>query len=178
MMDGSTSMDGFINKLADEILVVDEALATEGLPNAPQYGLVVFADDAQIQNGGAAYMDASPLRTEFKSWASLTSSNDQVGGGSSGTGNVEAGWFTEYGGAPSLPEGTDGGVFNIDKVLTGTGVARKWHHRRDPGFALRSLHAGSLSKKNGAGTRSALGLHQGLPRPITPLRAHVCGFDE
>lgn len=199
VMDVSTSMDDFINKLADEILVVDQALAAEGLPNAPHYGLVVFVDDAQIQNSGAPYMGASQLRADFKSWASFTSSNDQVGGGDfnsswpensldalyaaatsfqwrpsdstlraiihttddtfwngpstengiaiqhsysetlgnlvqreirvfafaahlggeSGTENVEAGWFTEYGGAPSLPEGTDGGVFNIDEVLTG-----------------------------------------------------------
>jgi hypothetical protein len=33
---------------------------------------------------------------------------------------VSAGWFGPYDGQPSIPEGTDGGVFHLVQVLAGT----------------------------------------------------------
>ena len=81
VMDVSTSMGPFLSKLADEILVVDEAIAALGLPNPPHYGLVVFVDDAAILNAGASYGDVEMLRADFMEWSAFTSSNYQVGGG-------------------------------------------------------------------------------------------------
>ncbi len=83
VMDVSTSMDEFLNKLANEISVVDKALKARALPSPPQYGLVVFVDDAELENGGAPTTDIVRLRKDFQQWASFTSSNQQVSGGSS-----------------------------------------------------------------------------------------------
>jgi hypothetical protein len=199
-MDVSTTMGGFINILADEILVVDAALAALDLPSPPQYGLAVFVDDAALVNGGVPYTDANDLRTDFLMWAAFTASNQQVGGGNSNTtftensidalslaatdfqwrpaatttrlvihttddtfwdgptlGNgvmiqhgygetvtalqdaearvyafadtlggacdcmdVTMGWSTPYMGMTSIPEATDGGVFDVQQILAGT----------------------------------------------------------
>jgi hypothetical protein len=81
VMDVSTSMGGLLATLADEILVVDAALAEFRLPSAPHYGLVVFVDDAAVLNGGAPYADAVALQQDFETWSAFTSSNEQVGGG-------------------------------------------------------------------------------------------------
>jgi len=81
VMDVSTSMGPFLSKLADEILVVDQAIAALQLPNPPHYGLVVFVDDAAILNTGAPYPDVETLRADFMEWSAFTSSNQQVGGG-------------------------------------------------------------------------------------------------
>jgi len=81
VMDVSTSMGPFLSTLADEILVVDEAIAALGLPNPPHYGLVVFVDDAAILNAGASYADVATLRADFMEWSAFTSTNSQVGGG-------------------------------------------------------------------------------------------------
>ncbi len=81
VMDVSTSMGPFLSTLADEILVVDEAIAALGLPNAPHYGLVVFVDDTALLNTGAPYGDVATLRADFMEWSAFTSTNFQVGGG-------------------------------------------------------------------------------------------------
>lgn len=81
VMDVSTSMGPFLSTLADEILVVDEAIAELGLPNAPHYGLVVFVDDTALLNTGMPYGDVATLRADFMEWSAFTSTNFQVGGG-------------------------------------------------------------------------------------------------
>lgn len=81
VMDVSTSMGPFLSTLADEILVVDEAIAALELPSPPHYGLVVFVDDAAILNTGMAYADVASLRADFMMWSAFTSTNQQVGGG-------------------------------------------------------------------------------------------------
>jgi hypothetical protein len=85
VMDVSTSMGPFLSKLADEILVVDQAIADLMVPNPPHYGLVVFVDDAAILNGGAPYADVETLRADFMMWSTFTSTNYQVGGGNYNT---------------------------------------------------------------------------------------------
>lgn len=84
-MDVSTTMTGFINILADEILAVDAAIAALEMPLEPHYGLAVFVDDALLVNGGMPYTDANTLRNDFLMWAAFTGSNQQVGGGNSNT---------------------------------------------------------------------------------------------
>lgn len=200
VMDVSTSMGPVLSTLADEILVVDQAIADLGLPNPPHYGLVVFVDDAVITNMGQPYADVATLRADFMEWSAFTSSNQQVGGGNAnstwpensldalfigGAGfqwrpagdatlrmiihttddtfwdgpatqngvaivhgydevvdtlqqatirtfsftsqiggsceceDVTAGWSTPYQGNPTIPEATDGAVFDLDLVLAG-----------------------------------------------------------
>jgi hypothetical protein len=200
VMDVSTSMGPILSTLADEILVVDEAIAALGLANPPHYGLVVFVDDAAILNMGAPYADVATLRADFMQWSAFTSSNQQVNGGNANStwpensldalflagagfqwrpagddtlrmiihttddtfwdgptnGNglpiahgydevvdtlqqgsirtftfssqiggscecedVTPGWSTPYQGKPTIPEATDGSVFDLDLVLAG-----------------------------------------------------------
>jgi hypothetical protein len=200
VMDVSTSMGPVLSTLADEILVVDQAIADLGLTNPPHYGLVVFVDDAVITNMGEPYADVATLRADFMEWSTFTSSNQQVGGGNAnstwpensldalfiaGAGfqwrtagdatlrmiihttddtfwdgptmqngvaiahgydevvdelqqgtirtfsftsqiggsceceDVTAGWSTPYQGKPTIPEATDGAVFDLDLVLAG-----------------------------------------------------------
>jgi hypothetical protein len=83
VMDVSTSMGPFLSTLAEEIFVVDQALADLGLPNAPHYGLAVFVDDAALLNMGAPYPDGNAMHDEFVSWSAFTSTNSQVSGGGS-----------------------------------------------------------------------------------------------
>jgi len=83
VMDVSTSMGPFLTKLANEISVVDQALADMNLPNASHYGLVVFVDDTKIENGGAPHTDVAQLRTDFQTWAAFTSQNTQINSGGS-----------------------------------------------------------------------------------------------
>jgi hypothetical protein len=85
VMDVSTSMDAFLDKLADEILVVDQALQALDLPGDPHYGLAVFVDDYALLMGGAPYPDVDTLRADFQTWSAFTSSNQQVGGGNYNT---------------------------------------------------------------------------------------------
>jgi hypothetical protein len=85
VMDVSTSMGPFLSTLADEILVVDEAIAALDLPNPPHYGLVVFVDDAAILNAAGPYPDVATLRADFMEWSAFTSTNYQVGGGNYNT---------------------------------------------------------------------------------------------
>ncbi|MCX4246034.1 vWA domain-containing protein [Paraliomyxa miuraensis] len=83
VMDVSTTMGGFINLLANEMLAVDAAIQMLDLPDEPHYGLAVFVDDAALLNGGAPYANATALRDDFLMWAAFTASNQQVGGGNS-----------------------------------------------------------------------------------------------
>jgi hypothetical protein len=199
VMDVSTSMDTFLDRLATEIAVVDQALAQIDLPSPPRYGLVVFVDDVALLQAGAPYPDVATLQSEFMQWSAFTSSNQQTSGGGfnntwpensldalwvaatgfqwrpatstlrmiihttddtfwegPGTYNgvnvmrnyaetvealqerqirvfsfaahigamcncedVSAGWFNPYMGQAPIPEATDGGVFNIDEIITG-----------------------------------------------------------
>lgn len=82
-MDVSTTMGGFINILANEILAVDAAIQALEMPLDPRYGLAVFVDDAVLLNGGAPYADAVALRDDFLMWSAFTATNQQVGGGNS-----------------------------------------------------------------------------------------------
>lgn len=85
VMDVSTSMDAFLNELANEILVVDQALAGLDLPAEPHYGLVVFVDDTALLMGGAPYPDVETLQADFMQWSTFTASNQQVAGGNANT---------------------------------------------------------------------------------------------
>lgn len=80
-MDVSTSMGGFIDALAEEILAVDAALQALDLSAPPRYGLVVFVDDVVLLNGGAAYASVEDLRADFLEWSAFTATNQQAGGG-------------------------------------------------------------------------------------------------
>jgi hypothetical protein len=79
-MDVSTSMGSFLDKLAEEMPLVDDAVKQLALKNPPQYGLVVFVDDAELANGGMPYGSVAQLQQDFESWSSFTSSNSQVSG--------------------------------------------------------------------------------------------------
>ncbi len=86
VMDVSTTMGPFLDKLEQEINAVDTALNALNLPSPPQYGLVVFVDDVLISNAGAPYTDVNQLRMDFEMWNNFTASNQQVqGGGSNST---------------------------------------------------------------------------------------------
>ncbi len=86
VMDVSTTMGAFLGVLADELLVVDQALAALDLPSDAHYGLVVFVDDFALLGTGQPYPDAAALQDDFEEWSAFTSSNSQVsGGGSNGT---------------------------------------------------------------------------------------------
>ncbi len=84
-MDVSTSMGAFLNKLADEIESVDKAVKALNLTVEPHYGLVVFVDDTLFANSSKPYADVTILKSDFKSWASFTSSNNQTSGGNQNT---------------------------------------------------------------------------------------------
>jgi hypothetical protein len=80
VMDVSTSMGPFLDKLAQEVLVVDQAVK-QLEPNAPpRYGLVVFVDDVTFVNSGQPYTDILQLQQDFKYWSNFTSSNKQTSG--------------------------------------------------------------------------------------------------
>lgn len=81
VMDVSTSMGGYLSKLADEIVAVDTAIGALGVPGERSYGLVVFVDDTMVLNEGAPYEDVHELQADFREWSSFTQSNEQVGGG-------------------------------------------------------------------------------------------------
>lgn len=78
VMDVSTSMGPFFDKLESEILAVDDALRALNLMAEPRYGLVVFVDDTEVANGGASYADAAALQADFMQWNAFTSSNRQI----------------------------------------------------------------------------------------------------
>ena len=80
VMDVSTSMAMILQKLADEILVVDAAIQGLGLPTQANYGLVVFVDDATMINSGKPYADVKALQADFIEWSNFTQSNSQTSG--------------------------------------------------------------------------------------------------
>ena len=80
VMDVSTTMGPFFDKLESEIAAVHAALANYDLPNPPHYGLVVFVDDFTIVNLGAPYTDVAALEADFAYWNSFTASNAQTSG--------------------------------------------------------------------------------------------------
>jgi hypothetical protein len=80
VMDVSTSMSEFLSALAEEIVVVDQAIAALELDVAVRYGLVVFVDDVTSANGGAPYADVMQLQADFVEWSAFTQSNTQTDG--------------------------------------------------------------------------------------------------
>jgi hypothetical protein len=80
VMDVSTTMGPFLDTLADQMLVVDQAIAALDLPSPPQYGLVVFVDDFALLGKGQPYADAAALQADFQMWSDFTASNSQVSG--------------------------------------------------------------------------------------------------
>lgn len=78
VMDVSTSMTGFFDALEQDILEVDQALGQLDVDADTHYGLVVFVDDTEIGNSGAAYIDAAALANEFADWNEFTGSNRQI----------------------------------------------------------------------------------------------------
>ncbi|MFV8753792.1 vWA domain-containing protein [Nannocystaceae bacterium ST9] len=81
VMDVSTTMGPFFDKLESEIAVVHEALMQYELPSEPHYGLVVFVDDFTLVNAGTPYTDVDQLKADFAYWNDFTSSNQQTKGG-------------------------------------------------------------------------------------------------
>jgi hypothetical protein len=81
VMDVSTTMGPFFDKLEAEIQAVDTALAAFDLPNPPHYGLVVFVDDFTLVNAGVPYTDVNTLRADFEEWNNFTATNQQTTGG-------------------------------------------------------------------------------------------------
>ncbi|HEY8377792.1 MAG TPA: vWA domain-containing protein [Nannocystis sp.] len=80
VMDVSTSMAWILQKLADEILIVDQAAQMLDIETEVHYGLVVFVDDAKIINNGMPYADAAALQADFIEWSNFTQSNSQTSG--------------------------------------------------------------------------------------------------
>ena len=83
VMDVSTSMAGVLQKLENEILVVDAAIKALEVQPSVNYGLVVFVDDAKIINNGAPYADVQLLKNDFNFYWNFTQSNQQANGGGS-----------------------------------------------------------------------------------------------
>jgi hypothetical protein len=81
VMDVSTTMGPFFDKLEAEIAVVHEALMAYDLPNPPHYGLAVFVDDFKLINAGTPYTDINQLSADFAYWNSFTATNQQTSGG-------------------------------------------------------------------------------------------------
>ena len=81
VMDVSTSMGGFLATMADQMLVVDQAIQDLALGTEPRYGLAVFVDDYLLVNEGMAYDDVTVLAADFDMWSTFTASNSQVNGG-------------------------------------------------------------------------------------------------
>lgn len=80
VMDVSTSMAWILDKLAEEILVVHDAIVALDLATEVHYGLVVFVDDAKIINNGGPYTDVAELQADFIEWKNFTQSNSQTSG--------------------------------------------------------------------------------------------------
>ncbi|MFO7564038.1 MAG: vWA domain-containing protein [Enhygromyxa sp.] len=81
VMDVSTTMGPFFDKLEAEIGAVHDALMAYDLPNPPHYGLAVFVDDFKLVNAGVPYTDIDALAADFAYWNNFTSSNQQTSGG-------------------------------------------------------------------------------------------------
>lgn len=78
VMDVSTSMGPFLQKLAQEMPAVDAKAKSLDLATAPHYGLVVFVDDTEVVNSGGPYQDIAQLQADFEGWANFTSQGTQI----------------------------------------------------------------------------------------------------
>ncbi len=78
VMDVSSSMDAFLDKLAQEMEAVDAALKAISPTASPYYGLAVFVDDAKLLNKGLPFQNAAALKGEFSQWAKFTFLNKQI----------------------------------------------------------------------------------------------------
>jgi hypothetical protein len=78
VMDVSTSMGPFLEKLAAELPVVDQAAQALNLSAPAHYGLVVFVDDTEFVNSGAVYESIAALQQDFTAWAGFTSLGTQI----------------------------------------------------------------------------------------------------
>ena len=85
VMDVSTTMGPFFDKLEFEIGGVSDAIENYSLPSPAHYGLVVFVDDYTVVNGGVPYTDINELEADFMFWNNFTASNQQTMGGNSNT---------------------------------------------------------------------------------------------
>jgi hypothetical protein len=83
VMDVSTTMGPFFDKLELEIGGVQAAIDLYDLPSPAHYGLVVFVDDYTVVNGGMPYTDVNQLAADFAFWNNFTASNQQTMGGNS-----------------------------------------------------------------------------------------------
>ncbi len=83
VMDVSTSMDGFLNKLAQEMPVVDQKLKAISPVANPYYGLAVFVDDAMLLNNGNPFQNVDSLKQEFEKWAKFAKGNSELSGNGS-----------------------------------------------------------------------------------------------
>jgi hypothetical protein len=76
VVDVSTTMGFMVDKVEQGIVEVDATL--RGLGKDPRYGLVVFVDDVELANGGAAFTSVKELQAELRRWRIFTSSNRQI----------------------------------------------------------------------------------------------------
>jgi hypothetical protein len=81
VMDVTASMGEFIEALVADLEMVDATVKALDLPSPPRYGLVVFADDWALLNGGEAFADLDVLSAEFATWIAFTEGDEQIGGG-------------------------------------------------------------------------------------------------
>lgn len=75
VMDVSSSMDAFLNKLAQEMAAVDTSIKTISPSANPYYGLAVFVDDVKLLNNGQPFVNVDTLKQEFSHWADYSKSN-------------------------------------------------------------------------------------------------------
>lgn len=85
VLDVSTGMGPFLNKLAGEIEAVDNAVALLNPSSPPHYGLVVFVDDTTLANSGVPYAGVQALKADIQTWATFTASNQQTSKGGQNT---------------------------------------------------------------------------------------------
>lgn len=79
VLDVSLSMNIFMQKLIDEIMVVDAAVQQLGTPNPPHYGLVVFVDDVECTNNCQPYADALATQQALNDWYLFVSTDFLTG---------------------------------------------------------------------------------------------------
>ncbi|MEZ4382557.1 MAG: hypothetical protein R3A79_14565 [Nannocystaceae bacterium] len=76
VVDVSTTMGFMVDRVERGIVEIDATL--RGLGKDPQYGLVVFVDDVELTNAGAAFGSVAELQAELRRWRAFTSSNRQI----------------------------------------------------------------------------------------------------
>jgi len=75
VLDVSTSMSLFLQKLEEEIGVVWSF--AEGLDDDPHFGLVVFVDDVTVASS-QSYLTVEDIQADFNTWYTHTSTNQQT----------------------------------------------------------------------------------------------------